>query len=164
MQATLHIYTDGSFDAASNSGGWAFVVLEGDRQVHSASGSDIGSSNNAFEVLAAVKAMSWIEAGATRQAAILWTDSNHVVDGCRRWRVIWRSNGWKRINPNPRARRRSIPDAHLWQQLDVLLERHPDVVVAWCKGHSGTAGNDHADVLARDVARIRTHDCAQRPT
>ncbi|TWF54815.1 ribonuclease H family protein [Neorhizobium alkalisoli] len=154
MPDTLDIFSDGSFDAKTLSGGWAFVVLEGDRQVYSASGFDKGPSNNAFEVLAAVKALSWLEIHANGRAAILHTDSNHVFEGCGRWRSIWRNNGWKRIYPNPRSRRRPIPDAKLWQQLDALLENNPRVVVELCKGHSGVEGNDQADILARGAARI----------
>ncbi|UFW80142.1 ribonuclease H family protein [Rhizobium sp. SU303] len=156
MPDTLHIDADGSFDAASLTGGWAVVALDGDQRMHAASGFDTGLSNNTFEVLAAVKALSWIEAEAAGRAVTVWTDSNHVVEGCRRWRAIWRNNGWKRIDPNLRARRRSIPDAHLWQQLDALLQNNSIVEVELCKGHSGILGNDHADALARNVARIRS--------
>jgi ribonuclease HI len=155
MSDTLHIFSDGSFDAALLSGGWAFVVLEGDRQVHSASGFDTGPSNNTFEVLAAVKAMSWLEAHASGRPAILRTDSNHVFEGCGRWRSIWRNNGWKRIDPNPRSRRRPIPDAKLWKQLDMLLENNPLVELELCKGHSGLAGNEQADELAKGEIRKR---------
>ncbi|MBM7048341.1 MULTISPECIES: ribonuclease H [Rhizobium] len=153
MAHWLHIYADGSFDAASRSGGWAFIVYEGDRQVHVASGKAVGTSNNMFEVLAVLKAISWIAAEAPAWSVKLWTDAAHVVEGCRRWRAIWRTNGWKRITPNPHARRRPIPDMEIWQQLDALLERHPHLVVEWCKGHSGAGGNELADILARNAAR-----------
>jgi ribonuclease HI len=149
----VHIYTDGSFDAASNTGGWAFVVSDGELQLHAASGSEAGPTNNSFEVLAAVKAISWIDAHAAGQAVTLCTDSNHVVEGCRRWRAIWRNNGWQRIDPNPRSRRRSIPDAALWQKLDALLAKNSMVELQLCKAHSGNAGNDQADALARNAAR-----------
>ncbi|UXS34944.1 ribonuclease HI [Agrobacterium tumefaciens] len=152
MSDALQIFTDGSFDDASRSGGWAFVVHEGGDQVHSASGRTAGSSNNMFEVLAVLNALSWIAAEAPTRAVTLWTDSVHVIEGCHRYRAIWRNNGWKRITPNQRSRRRPIPDREIWQQLDSLLERHPQVVVEWCKGHSGTVGNEHADALARGVS------------
>jgi ribonuclease HI len=97
--------------------------------------------------------MSWVDTHAASNAVTIWTDSNHVVEGCRRWRGIWRKNGWKRIDPNPRARRRAIPDAELWQQLDTLLEKNPMVDVQLCKGHAGNAGNELADALARNAAR-----------
>jgi len=59
---TLHIYADGSFDAATRSGGWAFVVMDGDGQIHTASGTMPGPSNNAFEVLSVVHTLSWLSA------------------------------------------------------------------------------------------------------
>ena len=149
MSTALDVFADGSFDPATFSGGWAFVVLEEGRQVHAFSGSAEGASNNSLEVLAALRAMAWIEAEQAGRSVTLWTDSVHVIEGCRRWRTIWRGNGWKRINANPRARRRSIPDLLLWQELDALIERNPHVGIEWCRGHSGNAGNDHADMLAR---------------
>ncbi|MBP1849806.1 RNase H family protein [Rhizobium halophytocola] len=153
MHDSLQIFTDGSFDAASASGSWAFVVMEGERQVFSDSGVDKGASNNAFEVLAAAKAMGWIGGAAKDRPVTLWTDSRHVLEGCHHWRAIWRNNGWKRITANPRLRRRAIPDAALWQQLDSLLESNRHVVVKLCKGHAGLAGNEQADALARDAYR-----------
>ncbi|MGG6893762.1 ribonuclease H family protein [Rhizobium sp. BR 315] len=152
-EAALHTYTDGSFDAAHSSGGWAFVVYEGDRQLYAACGKGAGTSNNTFEVLAVLNAMVWITTEASAQSVTLWTDAVHVVEGCRRWRAIWRANGWKRITPNAHSRRRPIPDREIWQQLDDLLVRHPHVVVAWCQGHSGAEGNELADILARNAAR-----------
>jgi ribonuclease HI len=121
MSDALHIFTDGSFDDASSSGGWAFVVHEAGHQVHSASGRTVGTSNNTFEVLAVLNALSWIAVEAPTRAVTLWTDAVHVIEGCRRYRAIWRNNGWKRITPNQRTRRRPIPDRNIWQQLDSLL-------------------------------------------
>nr|WP_234896924.1 RNase H family protein [Sinorhizobium meliloti] len=146
---TLQIYTDGSFDAASRSGGWAFVVMEADRQVHVAHGAMDGPSNNSFEVLSVLNAISWLEKEAPTSPVIIWTDSAHVVEGCGRWRFIWRGNGWKRIRSNLNERRRTIPDVKLWQELDALLERNPHVRIRLCKGHSGVLGNEHADVAAK---------------
>jgi len=147
------LYIDGSWNPASGTGGWAFVVLDDGRQLHAESGSESTLSNNSAEVLAAVKAMYWIETYGAGKAVTLWTDSNHVVEGCLRYRAIWRNNGWKRIDPNPRARRRPLADAALWKQFDALLENNPLVTVELCKGHSGNAGNELADSLARDAAR-----------
>jgi ribonuclease HI len=147
----LDVFTDGSFDKEARTGGWAFVVLEGDERIHVAQGAASGHSNNGLELLAVMEAMSWIERSAEGRKVILWTDSAHVVEGCHRYRAIWRNNGWKRIDPNSRARRRAIPDAALWQKLDALLNRHPSASVAWCRGHSGNAANEYADTLARQA-------------
>lgn len=148
----FHIYADGSFDAASRSGGRAFVVVEGDCQIHTSSGAMLGPSNNTFEILAVIQALSWLEREASTAAAVIWTDSAHVVEGCGRWRHIWRGNDWKRVRANSHERRRAIPDAFLWQELDALLERIPQVRIQLCKGHSGTVGNEIADAAARSAS------------
>ena len=153
---TLNIYADGSFDASSQSGGWAFVVMDVDRQVHIAEGTMIGSSNNTFEVLSVVRAVSWLEAEVSSAPAIIWTDSLHVFEGCSRWRFIWRGNGWKRVRSNSHERLRGIPDVKLWQELDALLDRNPQLRIKLCKGHSGLRGNELADAAAnRALAGIR---------
>ena len=153
MTEIFRIDADGSFDAATGTGGWAFVVYQSDCQHHVSSGRAAGTSNNRFEVLAALNAMAWVAAEAPADTVTLRTDSLHVVEGCTRWRAIWRNNGWKRITANAHARRRLIPDRDLWQELDMLLERCPNVAVEWCKGHAGEAGNELADRLAREAAR-----------
>jgi len=145
----LQIYSDGSFNAASRIGGWAFIVFEDGDQLHEANGCEPGMDNNRFELLAVTKAMKWIEENAKGREVWLWTDSFHVVEGCHRWRKIWRNNGWHRITANAHARRRSVPNALLWQELDTLLMRHATVEIQWCKGHAETPGNVRADTLAR---------------
>jgi len=153
MTGILQIYADGSFDAASQSGGWAFVVMDSDGSIQISVGTAFGcsNSNNTLEVLSVVKAASWLEAGAPPSAAVVWTDSAHVVDGCNRWRLIWRGNGWKRVRANPHERRRPIPDVKLWRELDALMDRNPHLRVELCKGHSGNQGNEHADKAARQA-------------
>lgn len=141
---TLHLYADGSFDAATRSGGWAFVVMDGDRHIHTVSGTMPGPSNNTVEVMSIVRAISWLERHAPTAPAVIWTDSAHVVEGFDRRRHIWRGNGWKRVRANSHERRRPIPDAKLWQELDGLLQRSPFVRIRLCKGHSGIAGNELA--------------------
>lgn len=151
MKDILQVYADGSFDAATQFGGWAFVVMDGDRHIHNAADAVIGDSNNTFEVMSVVKAVSWLEAERPTIPAIIWTDSAHVLEGCSRWRFIWRGNGWKRVRANSHERRRPIPDVKRWQELDAQLERNPQIRIQLCKGHSGVTGNEYADVAARDA-------------
>lgn len=149
MTVPLIIYADGSHDPVIQAGGWAFVVYEAEHLIHKTQGKEAGITNNRFEVLAVLNALKWLKLNAADRKTILRTDSTHVVEGCHRWRAIWRGNGWKRINPNQRARKRQIPDADLWQELDSLLLDQPGVDIEWCKGHSGIEGNELADSLAR---------------
>jgi ribonuclease HI len=145
----LEVFTDGSFDKASGSGGWAFIVFDNGRLLHQEGGASQGPSNNSLELMAVAQALEWLEHSSPRITSTVWTDSNYVLEGCSRWRAIWRNNGWKRINCNPRSRRRTIPDVATWQKIDVLLHRSSSVTVALCKGHSGIGGNEQADMLAR---------------
>ena len=158
MTDALQVYADGSFDAATRFGGWAFVVINGDRHIHDAAEALVGASNNTFELLSVVKAIFWLEAELPKAPAIIWTDSAHVVEGCSRWRFIWRGNGWKRVRANSYERRRPIPDMKCWQELDALLERNPHVRIQLCKGHSGIQGNKLADASAKGAltAMLRT--------
>ncbi len=74
------------------------------------------------------------------------------MTGCRSSRLIWRTNGWRRIEANARKRKRVIPDAPLWQALDSLLTTHPGIRIDWCQGHHDIPGNALADSLARAAA------------
>lgn len=151
MTSGLHIYADGSFDTVSRSGGWAFVVMDGAHQVYTAAGAMSGPSNNTFEVVSVIQAVSWIEREMPTTAVVIWTDSAHVVEGCDRWRHIWRSNGWKRVRANPHERRRTIADVKSWQELDAMLQRNSRVRIQLCKGHSGLTGNELAHAAARGL-------------
>lgn len=145
---------DGAFDPQTGLGGWGLAAYSGDQLIHTSREGAAGSSNNSIEIIAVVNALRWIEADATRHVAVINTDSRHVVEGCHRWRPIWRSNGWKRVNRNPHARRRPIPDAGLWCQLDALLQQHDLVTIDWCRGHSGSVGNELAHQLASEALRL----------
>jgi ribonuclease HI len=145
----MDVFVDGSYDPASSSGGWAFVAYEGGGEVHSGHGQTSVSSNNTAELLALYQAVRWINTAASGLSISIWTDSFPTVEGCNRWRLIWRNNGWRRIDRKPRSRKRSLPDAELWQALDAELAQCPQISINWCKGHSGSPGNERADALAR---------------
>lgn len=156
--ASLEMFTDGSFWATKQVGGWAFVVQHGNRRIHVQHGRGAGNSNNSFELMSVIEAMNWLILAGEGCKATIWTDSSHVVEGCHHWRAIWSNNGWKRVTANQRLRKRSIPDAELWKRLDELLHHHPEVTVAWCKGHSGLLGNNLADALARTAVHLEKVD------
>ena len=152
----IEVFADGSFNPRRSAGGWAFVVFQAGQEVHRAHGSAPGSSNNTFELLAILNAAIWINTEWRGAPATIWTDSSRAEEGCRRFRPIWRNNDWRRIEPNFRKRKRTIPDVALWQELDRQLNANPDLRVEWCRGHDGIEGNELADTMARAAANLRT--------
>ncbi|MEZ2224422.1 ribonuclease H [Rhizobium sp. RCC_161_2] len=144
----LHVFTDGSYDPVSKTGGWAFAVFRGSIQVVATFGGEARTANNAMELLAILKACEWLADNAAGEEAVIHTDSAYAVNGCTRWRHIWRSNKWRKRMPNGQGRSRSVPDAAYWQAIDTLLNQNPTIKIEWCKGHVGVEGNEVADRLA----------------
>ena len=144
----LHVFVDGCFEPGSRHGGWAFVAYRDGVEIASGFGGAKDTANNTMEVTAVLEAAIWVNRTAADAAAVIWSDSVYAVEGCNGWRPIWRNNGWKKSNPNGKARNRVISDAKIWKALDVQLTQNPMIGIAWCKGHSGTDGNERADALA----------------
>lgn len=148
VDQSLHVFVDGCFDPVSRQGGWAFVVYRDAVEVASDFGKVPDTSNNATEAIALLKAVIWINANAIKESAVVWSDSIYAVTGCKNWLPIWKVNGWKKIDPNPNTRRRTIPNAEIWKAIDSQLCRNHLIEIVWCKGHSGIPGNTRADELA----------------
>lgn len=145
----LHVFTDGSYDPVSKTGGWAFSVFRGSAQAFAAFGGEAQTTNNAMEVLTILKACEWLADNSAGEKAVINTDSAYAVNGCNRWRHIWRSNKWRKRTPNGQGRSRPVPDAAYWQAIDLLLNQSPNIKIEWCKAHVGVAGNEVADGLAQ---------------
>lgn len=143
----IEIYADGSFDPEARAGGWAFIAYNEGCEVHSGRGAGRGGTNNTFELLAIMQAAIWARDAGRATPVHLWTDSRYVMEGCHRWLPIWRTNGWKKIDPNSRRRRRTVPDAEIWKRVDQVLAEG-GFTIDWCKAHCGRGGNEAADRLA----------------
>ena len=101
-------------------------------------GGETNTTNNRMELMAAIKALEYIE---QRSSVDLHTDSTYVRKGITEWIHGWKRRGWKT------AARKPVKNADLWQQLDEARTRH-DVTWHWVKGHAGHPENERADELA----------------
>ena len=146
----LQVYSDGCYEPRSDTGGWAFIAYRNGQEIASGHGGIAGSSNNAMELVALLEAAHWLNANALGEPAILWTDSAYAVNGSLHWRQIWKNRNWRKKGADPKARSRPVRDAELWKAIDAELSRNTLIAVAWCKGHSGLAGNERADLLAEE--------------
>ncbi|MBB2785777.1 UNVERIFIED_ORG: ribonuclease HI [Rhizobium esperanzae] len=154
----LHLFVDGCHEPGSERGGWAFVVFRDAVEIACGFGGVEDTANNSMELLALLEAAIWINREAAGERAVIWSDSVYAVKGCNSWRPIWKNNGWKKSSPNGNARKRTIANADLWKAIDLQLSRNALVTIAWCKGHSGIAGNERADALADRGRLSLEHD------
>lgn len=135
---TVIIHTDGACSGNPGPGGWG-AILEYDGTEKELFGGETDTTNNRMELRATIEALDAL----SRPCHILmYTDSKYVKDGITLWIKGWKKNGWKTAAKKP------VKNMDLWQRLDEAVARHT-VEWHWVKGHSGHAGNERADELAR---------------
>jgi ribonuclease HI len=137
----LLVYTDGACLGNPGPGGWGVRILYPDGTVRELGGREASTTNNRMELQGALAALQAIEAGAS---AIVYSDSQYVINGLTKWLSGWKRKGWMN------AARKPVKNRDLWMQLDA---EDPERV-AWrhVHGHSGDPGNDRADEIARGFA------------
>ena len=139
----IKIYTDGSCIGNPGSGGWAAIILNGDKQ-DIISGRKKNTTNNQMELMAAIKALVFF---SKKQKIRIYTDSNYVKEGITDWIKIWEKNNWKTAN------KKKVKSVELWIKLNTLSNFH-DIEWKWVKAHSGDPMNNMVDKLARKAALI----------
>jgi len=140
MQEALVIYTDGSCHPNPGPGGWAAIILDGDRH-EVLKGGEPHSTNNRMELTAALEAIRHIPRS---RPAVIVTDSQYLKKGIEEWMANWQARGWKRKGG-------VLANIDLWQQLARALESR-DIRWRWVRGHRGDPHNEQADRLARAMA------------
>ena len=137
----VEIFTDGACKGNPGPGGWGALLRKGGTEKE-LSGGESETTNNRMEMTAAIRALEAL----TRSCDVaLYTDSKYMIDGITRWIHGWKKKGWKNAAKKP------VANADLWQELDVLNQRH-NVEWHWVKGHSGHPENERVDRLASDAA------------
>ena len=135
----VEVWTDGACSGNPGPGGWGAVLIWNGHEKE-LSGGEPFTTNNRMELMAAIAALSALK---RRSRIDLHTDSQYLRGGITGWIAGWKKNGWRTADRKP------VKNVDLWQQLDLLREKH-DVHWHWVKGHAGTEANERADQLARD--------------
>jgi ribonuclease HI len=138
----VELYTDGSCDTNTGSGGWAFLLrhTETGRET-SIAGKEDDSTNNRMELSAVIEGLKRLD---RRCEVHLVSDSKYVLDGLRTWIHNWKKNGWKKADKKP------VKNQDLWMQLDELRNRHK-IRYHWVKGHNDHPENEQVDRMALEV-------------
>ncbi len=125
------------------------LVVRDSAEVTRHCGSLICADSSKPELVAVLAAARWLEQNAAGEVAIIWSDSIYAVNGCNRWRHIWRTNRWRKRTPNGNGRSRNVANKEIWKLIDLHLSKNETISVQWCKGHAGLEWNESADALAR---------------
>ena len=134
----LKIYTDGACSGNPGKGGWAAIILDGELNKTSISGSENQTTNNRMELMAPIMALKRIK---TKSEITIYTDSKYVKDGITDWIKKWKLNNWKGSN------KKTVKNKDLWIKLDNSCLKHK-VTWKWVKAHAGNKYNNLADDLA----------------
>ncbi len=95
------------------------------------------NTNQKAELWAAIRALQQLE---PTEEAELWTDSQYTLNSAQKWRHAWKARQWRVQLTNLRLHR---------QLSDLMDQRTARTVWHYVPGHSGIAGNEAADALAK---------------
>ncbi len=132
------IHTDGACSGNPGPGGWGAILQFADTR-REICGGEAHTTNNRMEMRAAIEALAVLK----RPCEVdLYTDSTYLRQGITQWMANWKRKQWKT------SAGKAVKNQDLWQALDAAAATH-QVRWHWVKGHSGDAGNERADELAR---------------
>lgn len=136
------LYTDGACSGNPGPGGWG-VVLKHNEEVTHLRGEEAETTNNRMELMAVIEGLMAVD--SPEDEIHLHSDSQYVLKGMTTWMAAWKRKGWKTYNHQP------VKNQDLWQQLDGLMAKCPNLHCHWVRGHNGDPDNEIADALARGI-------------
>ena len=139
----IKIYTDGSCIGNPGPGGWAAIILNGNKQ-SIISGKKKNTTNNQMELMAAIEALKKIPKD---QEVQMYTDSKYVKMGITEWIKKWSQNDWKTSS------KQKVKNIELWKELNDISKKHK-IEWHWVKAHAGNPNNEEADELAKKAANL----------
>ena len=113
---------------------------------------DGAATNNKAELAAAVKALQMARDNNLEEL-IIYSDSKYVVQGVTEWIHKWKENGWKTAGGD------DVKNKDIWMELASLAEKST-TKITWkhVAAHAGVSGNEEADKLAVNAAKMNTTD------
>ncbi|NCB52477.1 MAG: ribonuclease HI [Clostridia bacterium] len=131
------IYTDGACSGNPGPGGWAAVLIYGERS-RELSGGESATTNNRMELTGVITALETLKEPCE---VTLYTDSQYIVNAVNEgWLWAWQNKGWKRKTGE-------VKNPDLWQRLVPILKEHK-VKFVWVKGHAENEYNNRCDEMA----------------
>ncbi|OZG68018.1 ribonuclease H family protein [Bifidobacterium eulemuris] len=150
---TITVSTDGSALANPNGPmGWAWAdhtPHAGGTPGHEHPGDcDAGGATNGTNQIGELCAvLEALRAHPGSEPLVIETDSQYAINCSTTWVKGWKKNGWKNSQKKP------VKNAAIIKAIDEEIgAREGSVRFVWVKGHTGNAGNEKVDELARTFA------------
>ena len=125
-------YTDGSYQASLNAGGWSSIILDENLNLVTKLYQGMtNTTNNRMEIKAVIETLKYFN---ERVQLTIISDSQYVVNSINTGLV----KTWVENNDLTKK------NLDLWFELVELLDKH-DVTMVWVKGHNGDKWNEEAD-------------------
>lgn len=128
-------YTDGSCSPNPGPGGFAVILVDGEKLEPVRLGFDKDSTNIRMEGLALIAALKHAK-GTKCQ---IFTDSEFWINVITNWSLKWEANGWQKKG--------GIKNLDIVKEV-CLLYRKSQAKLTWVRAHVGEAGNEAADSWA----------------
>lgn len=138
FEHTITIYTDGSCIGNPGRGGWAFIAIFPDCEIHY-SGREEDTTNNKMELTAVIQAL---ETFPTTKEILIYTDSQYVI----------------KCATGEYQRKKNL---ELWERYE-KSRKGRIIKYEWVRGHMNEVSdkykyNNLVDEMARKETRLETH-------
>ncbi len=137
----LYIYTDGACSGNPGPGGFAAILIYGNKK-KIISGYEKHTTSNRMELKAVIEALKAIKNKSI--PTIVFTDSLYVQKGLTEWIENWKKRNWKKVK-----------NTDLWKELDLLVNQFKDIEIKHIRGHAGNKYNELVDTIAKN--EIKKH-------
>jgi len=140
----ITVYTDGACSGNPGPGGWAALLIYGDKE-RVITGAEKDTTNNRMELAAVVESLRVLKEPCIVR---IHTDSAYIANAFNdKWIDNWIRRGWKTAAKKP------VKNQDLWKDLLSLMEKH-EVSFIKVKGHSDDELNNRVDGLAVEALKL----------
>ena len=135
------LYTDGSCQSNPGPGGWAYVLISGQKEERFCGGTRV-TTNNRMELTAVIRGLTRVPEGSS---VAVYSDAQYVTNAFNKgWIHNWKRLGWNNGSG-------TLKNTELWKNLDGLVKAR-NVTFVWVKGHNGNKYNEICDEAANAVS------------
>jgi ribonuclease HI len=145
----MDIYTDGSAYYKDRTGGWAFVLIDNNKEIYQDFGNQKDTTISIMEMTAVYNSLKFIRDKAINEDSNekfrIFCDSAFVVKAFNeRWYMRWVESEWY-----------GVKNSDLWKKiLKLYLMKDVKVEFVKIKGHSGNVWNDVVDFYAGTARKL----------